>query len=158
MPIRTIACCTDFSRNAEAAFLVALEMAEKYGSKLFIVHVQPPLVNPLLTNTEWVVSYEPETDVIPQLQERLREEYGNRIPRQLDCELVVLSGHISSEILRFLEEQGIDLAVLGAFGFSGMGLVLFGSVSKRVAHRAACSIMIVRLPKAPDNEPATTAC
>ena len=108
MPIQTVVCCTDFSQNAEAAFLAALEMAEKYEARLFIVHVQPPLVNPLLTNTEWVVSYEPETAVIPQLQERLREEYEKRIPRNVEHELVVLSGHISSEILRFLEEKRID--------------------------------------------------
>ena len=34
--------------------------------------------------------------------------------------------------------------VMGAFGLSGMGLVIFGSVAKRIVHRAPCSVMIVR--------------
>jgi universal stress protein A len=37
--------------------------------------------------------------------------------------------------------------VVGAFGLSGMGLVLFGSVAKRISHKAPCSVMIVRRKK-----------
>ena len=39
MAIKKIACCTDFSDNAEAAFATALDMAEKYQAKLFVIHV-----------------------------------------------------------------------------------------------------------------------
>ena len=48
------------------------------------------------------------------------------------------------ELLTFLEKNRIDLAVMGAYGLSGMGFVLFGSVAKRVVHKAPCSVMIVR--------------
>lgn len=147
MPIERIACCTDFSANSEAAFSVALDMAEKYDARLFLVHVVPPAVNPLLTHSEWVLQVEPEPDLLPQLGERLEREYGQRVPDRVRYEPVLLTGHVSTEILRFLEERRIDLAVLGAFGFSGMGLVLFGSVAKRVSQKAPCSVMIVRLPK-----------
>ena len=44
----------------------------------------------------------------------------------------------------FIEEKKIELVILGAYGLSGMGLVVFGSVAKRVAHKAPCSVMIVR--------------
>jgi universal stress protein A len=145
MPIQKIACCTDFSDNAEAAFAAALEMAAKYGAKLYVIHVLPPMVNPLLSDAEYVLDYPSETSMLPKLQARLEQEFGNRIGKSLDSELVVLSGHVSSEILRYLEEKEIDLVVLGAFGFSGMGLVLFGSVAKRVAQKALCSVMIVRM-------------
>lgn len=145
MPIQKIACCTDFSDNAEAAFTTALEMAAKYGAQLHVMHVLPPMVNPLLSDAEYVLDYPSETSMLPKLQERLEQEYGSRIGESVDSELVVLSGHVSSEILRYLEEKEIDLAILGAFGFSGMGLVLFGSVAKRVAQKALCSVMIVRM-------------
>jgi universal stress protein A len=34
--------------------------------------------------------------------------------------------------------------VMGSYGLSGMGLVVFGSVAKRITHKAPCSVMIVR--------------
>jgi universal stress protein A len=51
---------------------------------------------------------------------------------------------VSSEILHYLEVEEIDLVIVGAYGLSGMELVLFGSVAKRIAHKAGCSVMIVR--------------
>ena len=142
--MKRIACCVDFSRNAEAAFTVALEMAEKYSAKLFVLHVLPPIVNPLLTEAEWVIPTEPDKSVILDIEERMQQEYAARIGEGMESELVVRDGHVSTEILRFLEDQAVDLAILGSYGLSGAGLVFFGSVAKRVAHKAQCSVMIVR--------------
>jgi universal stress protein A len=144
MPIKRIVCCTDFSRNAEVAFVTAKEMAEKYSAKLFVLHVAPPLINPLLTDAEWVVPVEPEKSLILNIEERMEKEYGARVGEETALELVVRDGHVSTEILRFLEENGIDLVAMGSYGLSGAGLVFFGSVAKRVAHKAPCSVMIVR--------------
>ena len=144
MPIKTIAFCTDFSTNAKAAFEQAFDLAGKYRAKLFLIHVLPPVINPLTTETEWVLPAEDTKALILNLEERMQQEYGSRLTDQIDYELVVLNGHISSEILTFLEKNRIDLAVMGAYGLSGMGFVLFGSVAKRVVHKAPCSVMIVR--------------
>ncbi len=144
MPIKTIAFCTDFSTNAKAAFEQAFDLAGKYRAKLFLIHVLPPVINPLTTETEWVLPAEDSRSLILNLEERMQQEYGSRLTDQIDYELVVLNGHISSEILTFLEKNRIDLAVMGAYGLSGMGFVLFGSVAKRVVHKAPCSVMIVR--------------
>ena len=146
MDIRTIACCTDFSDHAHAAFDQALDLAKKYKAKLFVIHVLPPAIHPLLTEVERLASEEPEL-LFSRLQEKMQEEYEDRLSDDVEHELIVLTGHISSEIIRFLEEKGIDLAVMGSYGLSGMGLVLFGSVAKRVTRNAPCSVMIVREPK-----------
>ncbi len=152
MTIKRIACCTDFSRNAELAFHAALEIAEKYSAKLFVLHVLPPVINPLLTDTEWVLPEEPKKSLMLNLEERMQLEYASGIAEGIDYELVVLNGHVSSELLRFLEEKQIDLVVMGSYGLSGAGLVFFGSVAKRVAHKAPCSVMIVRDREAKQKE------
>ena len=144
MAIERIACCTDFSWNAVTAFATALEMAEKYSAKLFILHVFPPVLNPLLTDSEWVVPTEPHKSLILKIEERMEQEYGTRVGEGIEFELVVRDGHVSTEILRFLEGHDIDVVVMGSYGLSGAGLVFFGSVAKRVAHKAPCSVMIVR--------------
>lgn len=145
MSIRQIACCIDFSENAESAFKSALELAQKFRAKLYLIHVLPPSINPILTDAEWILPEEPKEGISVKIQERMQQQYGDRISdTPVDYQLSVLDGHISTEIIRFLKEENIDLVVMGAFGLTGMGLVLFGSVAKRVSHKAPCSVMIVR--------------
>jgi universal stress protein A len=153
MSIKKIVCCTDFSENAEEAFEAALEMAEKYGAKLNMVHVLPPVVNPMLVDTEWVLPVESRKSMVLEVEQRLQKEYGTRIGKSIDFELVVLEGPVSSEIIRHLEETQVDLVVTGAYGLSGVGLVVFGSIAKNLAHKAPCSVLIVRLPKASKESP-----
>jgi len=144
MAINQIVCCTDFSAHSEAAFQTALDLAKRYNARLYVVHVLPPVVNPMLTDTELMIPERPDENLTVGLTERMQEVYGNRIPETIDWELVVRDGHVSTEIIAFIEETDADLAVVGAFGLSGMGLVLFGSVAKRISHKAPCSVMIVR--------------
>ncbi len=144
MTINNIAFCTDFSENAERAFVEARDMAEKYKATLSIIHVLPPVVNPMLTDTDWVLPEEPRTAIIVKIKERMVQEYGNRIDASIDHDLLVLDGHVSSVILKYLEDNAVDIVVMGSFGFEGMGLVVFGSVAKRVSHKAPCSVLIVR--------------
>ena len=147
MTKKQIACCTDFSENAEAAFATALEMAEKYEAKLLVMHVLPQVVNPVLT-AEWVLPAEPDKHhLILKIEERMQQEYGDRISDNVDYELVVLDGHVSTEILTFLDKNPVDIVVVGSYGLTGMGLVFFGSVAKRISYKAPCSVMIVRDPK-----------
>jgi len=145
MKMKTIACCTDFSEHADQAVAAACDLARHYDATLLIVHVLPPVVNPVLTEAEWIPPEEtPRETLLMQVQERMQERYGEEASRGLTSQYVVLDGHVSTEILAFLEERGVDLVVMGSYGLSGMGLVLFGSVTKRVSQKAPCSVMIVR--------------
>jgi universal stress protein A len=144
MAIANIACCTDFSENADAAFDAALEMAERYNAKLTVMHVLPPPVNPIMADTAWIEPEEPRESLLSKIEEKMEQVYGGRVAGRAEYRLVVLDGHVSTEILTFLGENPIDVVVVGSYGLSGMGLVIFGSVAKRVAHRAPCSVMIVR--------------
>ena len=147
MQIKKIACCADFSENSEMAFVTALDLAKKYNAKLFVIHALPPAINYQLTDAEYMLPYEPEESLILELEKRMDKEYGSIIGEQVDYKLVMLSGHVSTEILRYLEEKNMDLVVMGSYGLSGMGLVFFGSVAKRVAHKSPCSVMIIRKKK-----------
>jgi universal stress protein A len=143
MAEKQIACCVDFSQNADAAFVTALEMAEKYLAKLLVIHVLPLVINPVLT-AEWVLPEEPRDNIIIELEKRMQKEYGDRVGDKVDYQLIVLDGHVSTEILTFLNENPVDIVVVGSYGLTGMGLVFFGSVAKRISYKAPCSVMIVR--------------
>jgi len=147
MTKKQIAYCTDFSENAETAFVKALEMAEKYIAKLLVIHVLPPVATPMFTGMDMLSGMqlppeEPKKNLILQIEERMQQEYGDRI--KVDYQLIVLDGHVSTEILTFLNENPVDIIVVGSYGLTGMGLVFFGSVAKRISYKAPCSVMIVR--------------
>ena len=144
MTIKKILCCVDFSSNADKAFLTSVDLAEKYNAKLHIIHVVPPVVNPLITDIDIAMPAESSKALVQRLEDQMAEEYGNRIGENIDSILSVQNGHVSSEILNYLLDKKIDLVILGAYGLSGVELVLFGSVAKRIAHKAPCSVMIVR--------------
>jgi universal stress protein A len=144
MSIIKIACCTDFSENAREAVMTAIEMAGKYKARLSIIHILPPVVNPMVGEGSWILTDEPKESLILKLEEQMQKEYGAKIGEDIKYDFVVLDGHVSTEILKYLKENQTDVVIMGSFGLSGMGLVFFGSVAKRVAHKAPCSVMIVR--------------
>ncbi len=144
MAFKKFACCTDFSENAELAFNRALDLAEKYGAMLYVIHVLPPVINPLMSDVEQTLSDEPRKALILKIEDKMQQTYGVRVGETIPFELVVLDGHVTTEILKFVDENGVDLLVVGSYGLSGMGLVLFGSVANRLSHHASCSVMIVR--------------
>ena len=144
MSIQNIVCCTDFSENADLAFEAALEMAAKYHGRLTLVHVLPPVINPMMSDSEWTIPDDSRDSLLLQLEEKMALTYGSRIDAAIEHERVVLNGHVSTEIINYLATHPVDIVVVGSYGLTGMGLVLFGSVAKRLSHKAPCSVMIVR--------------
>ncbi|MFO7749982.1 MAG: universal stress protein [Desulfobacteraceae bacterium] len=144
MDIKRILCCVDFSKNAEKAFSAAIDQAEKYRARVHLLHVLPPVVNPLITDIDIAVPEESTKTLVQKLEDQMISEYGKKIKSGVDYQIAVKDGHVSSEIINYILDEKIDLVVLGAYGLSGVELVLFGSVAKRIAHKAPCSVMIIR--------------
>lgn len=142
--MKEIAVCTDFSENAAKAFETALEMSRKFEANLHIIHVMPPVVNPVFSDFDMVTYAQPDKSLILKVEERMEAEYGVKIKEGLPYKIAVLDGHVSTEIINYLKEKQIDLVITGSYGLTGMGLVVFGSVAKRISHKAPCSVMIVR--------------
>lgn len=144
MDIKRILCCVDFSSNAEKAFEAAVDLALKYQAQLHLIHVLPPVVNPLVVDIEVAVPEESTQALVLKLEGQMEADYAKRVPEEIETVVAVKSGHVSSEILDYLMDEKIDVVVLGAYGLSGVELVLFGSVAKRISHKAPCTVMVVR--------------
>lgn len=144
MKIKKIACCTDFSENAKFAFTEALELAQKYNAELHVIHVLPTEINPTVSGTIRMLPDSTQKALIPELEKQMAEEYEKQVDGKVACQLVVRKGHVATEIVNYLKSEKIGLVVVGSFGLSGLGLVVFGSVAKRVSHHAPCSVLIVR--------------
>jgi len=76
----------------------------------------------------------------PMFQEPLA--IGREANVSVHCE--VLFGNEAEMLLHYAQEENVDLIVLGSLGESGIKDFLLGSVARRVASHAPCSVMIVR--------------
>jgi universal stress protein A len=144
---KKIGFCTDFSDNADQAFIVARDLAVQLGASIEIIHVTTDLAlypPELAFYAPGVLSVEEITQAALKL---LQEKYVKKLPKGLVYDVNILVGYAATEILKVVEEKEIDLVVMGTHGLTGIAHVLFGSIAERVVRRAACSVLTVRLRK-----------
>lgn len=61
---------------------------------------------------------------------------------QAEVVSVVRSGKASDQILKYSEEVGADIIVLGAFGLSKLRDLVFGSTTAQIVQQARCGVLI----------------
>jgi nucleotide-binding universal stress UspA family protein len=63
---------------------------------------------------------------------------------EIDAEPKVVTGYASDEILNFVEQEGVDLVVMGTHGRKGIDRILFGSVAEKVVKGAKVPVLTIR--------------
>src|SRR5215204_6207088 len=129
---------TDGSRNANLALRAAVDVAEKTGSELHVVHA-------------WhsVPSTRFESFIRAQLKKEAQELLAEQMGRVKDnggeaARAHLVEGPVVDEILDLAEELGAGLVVIGSRGMGSVGRLLVGSVSEGVVHHAPCPVLVVR--------------
>ena len=142
--VRRILVPTDFSAFAAQALPYAAAMAEDTGAELHILHVLP--------TPEMIVQLEamaPITDMafIDDLETGAHEQLGKVVPDELRPRVHVVpairTGVAFLEIVRYAQEERIDLIVLTTHGRTGLRHALFGSVAEKVVRRALCPVLSI---------------
>jgi nucleotide-binding universal stress UspA family protein len=145
--VKNIAFCTDFSQNADEAFLMAKDLAWRYGATLHIVHVMVTFSFSPIGEVHVPIEYDAKfveraTDAANEV---IQGRYVSQLKQKQPHEMQILSGYPATEVVHFAKEKKIDLIVMGCQGLTGIAHVLFGSTADRVVRRAPCSVLTVRL-------------
>ncbi len=147
---QNIAFCTDFSENADEAFITARDLADRYGATLHILHVMINFsLSPPIHATYMPIEYDPNfvEQVKVAAMGTISERYVSQLKETQRHKVHLLSGYAATEILRMAEEMDFDLIVMGSRGLTGLAHVLFGSTADRVVRKSPCSVLTVRLKK-----------
>lgn len=135
---RNILFATDFSPATNAALPYAEELARRYGSTVYLVHVVRPDFYPYVPPSEW-----------PRIA-REEEEFRGKGKHQLEAEFqgfphefIFPSGDVWKNVARIIEQKKIDLIVLGTHGRTGVEKVLMGSVAEEIVRQARCPVLTV---------------
>ncbi|MGA2400265.1 MAG: universal stress protein [Syntrophobacteraceae bacterium] len=146
--------CTDFSEDANIAFLHALKLAVKYGARLHILHVpHSPFVYAKNVVDEHVQEGKSEEGqaffdqkIVDEAQIKLRSEYEGRMGDFRSYTFVIACGAPEIEIMRYARKNDIDLIVMGALGKADANKLEHGSTVASVAKYANCHVMAIRNP------------
>lgn len=143
LPVARMGVATDFSGPSHAALDLAFRLAEPLaggpgGGELVVFHAA------------WAVEQE-EPAARASLTSSLRKDAeaalarsgGMRVPVRTELAWGVSP---ANTIVRFAEDQRLDLLVMGTHGHGGLRRMLAGSVASGVARQATCSVLLAPPP------------
>ncbi|PYV06857.1 MAG: hypothetical protein DMG10_00660 [Acidobacteria bacterium] len=136
--VKNILFATDFSPAADAAAPIAIEIAQRYGAKVYGVHVNRFDDYTAAAPNAWAA--------MAEAAEKETKEDAGRLNEQLQCiehEVVIGEGNIWEVVSGLIKEKEIDLVVLGTRGRTGLGKTILGSVAEQILRQSPCAVLTV---------------
>jgi nucleotide-binding universal stress UspA family protein len=133
---------TDGSVCSMIAANRGIELARLSGGTVYAVYV---------VSTEYFSSMAVDFDR-ESMHEALRKEgckavsYINEIGEQenVNVETILLEGHPADELIRYAEEEKMDIIVMGMIGRTGLDRLILGSVAEKVIRHSKVPVMVLK--------------
>ena len=143
MKLNKILVPTDFSHTGDAAMDLATVLARDTGASIEIVHIEEP---PMAYGGGEMYYGIPEPN-----SDELRNMLHKVVP--LDPTVPhshhLLVGNPVDGLVRFAEEEKVDMIVMGTHGRTGLLRLLMGSVAEAVVRQAKCPVLTYKMPEKP---------
>ncbi len=147
MEIKSILFPTDFSEGSAEALKYAVEFANRYGAKLYVLHV----IYDVAKASGFYVPHISMDAIYKEIQEGAKKELDNFGVNELsglkNVERIVQTGVPYQEIMNCAVKNKIDIIIIGTHGRTGIDRILFGSTAAQVVRNAPCPVLTVRIPK-----------
>lgn len=145
---KRILLCTDFSENSVPAREHAIDYAVAFGASLSILHVVnssrlgfPAFEVGVPFDLQEILKGIEES--VKKAFEIMKEECGSSVRELRTCSRI---GVPANEIVRFAEEESVDLIVMGTHGWTGFRHLILGSTAENVVRTATCPVLTVKSP------------
>ena len=137
---KRILLATDFSPASEAALSHALSLAVHYGSNLYFAHV-------IALNFPDFPPREERATMVQQARESTEQEMERLLKaarqKEIPYQPLIGEGEIWNVLSDLIQENGIDLVIVGTHGRRGLKKLLLGSVAEEVLRMAPCPVLTV---------------
>ncbi len=80
---------------------------------------------------------EKATRLTSQIEEAAQE-------KENECEVIILPGKEGTEIIKFIEEDAVELMVMGAYGHNRLRELLLGSTTSQVIQKSTIPVLLTR--------------
>ena len=149
MKIKNILLATDFSKHSLNAEYYTIERAESENAKIHLLHVIQKSA-PILAIRTLDLTEEKINESIMEEAEKKLERIVSDMKTKTSAEIipVIRKGIAYEEIVKYSNENNIDLIVISTSGKLGFLKKLQGSVAEKVYHSAKCPVLVIT----PDEE------
>jgi len=136
---------TDFSDCSAEAARVARLLAERFGSRIVVLHVldEPAALDPMFRGDV------PLELLRSRMEQFARESLDAFLAAHFsgfgNLDTMLAAGIPYREIIQKARECGAGLIVIGTHGRTGVEHVLFGSTAEKVVRIAPCPVLTVRM-------------
>jgi nucleotide-binding universal stress UspA family protein len=136
--LKNILFATDFSHAADAAAPIAIQIARRYGAKVYGVHVNRFDDYTAAEPSAWAA--------MAEAAEKETKEDAGRLTEQLQSiehGVVIGEGNLCEVLSNVIQQKEIDLVVVGTRGRTGFGKTLLGSVAEQILRQSPCPVLTV---------------
>jgi nucleotide-binding universal stress UspA family protein len=137
LTFRHILVATDFSEASGRALREALTLAMVNDAQLSVIHVLQP------DRTHAALESPPELDLERIDAEKQFRKLLNELKPGQKITTFVKHGSVTLQVLSLIEEQAIDLLIIGTRARGGLTKVALGSVAEELLRVAPCPVMTI---------------
>jgi nucleotide-binding universal stress UspA family protein len=147
--IHRILVAIDFSESSEKALRHAIAISRSYRASFHLVHVVSSLAYAMVGPDAKSMAAEAASRDMKLLEQHLSQAGAFA---GISHKATVCEGEVWQELQRIIEDQNVDLVVVGTHGRTGVRKIAFGSVAEAVFRHATCPVLTVG-PCAPADPP-----
>lgn len=140
LQLRSILVATDLSQVSDRPLDQAISLARHYGAKLWVVHVVSSLGFTVGGPGALVLATEVAWRDIGKLEQDLSRK--GRL-KGLDVQFIVARGLVSEEIEYIVQQEHIDVVLVGTHYRKGVERLLFGSVAEQIFRYSSCPVVTI---------------
>jgi nucleotide-binding universal stress UspA family protein len=140
---------TDGSLNARQAGKHAIWIADKSNAEILVLNVidvnylQPSYLPSFKEDLDKSLREEGEK-ALQDFKKDLEESQCQGLCKNIKFTTIIKEGKPYLEILKTIDEEYIDLVVMGASGIHGIDQFILGNVTERVLREAKSPVLVVR--------------
>jgi nucleotide-binding universal stress UspA family protein len=141
--LKKIIWVTDFSDEAQEAFVYAKAFAQTFKAKLLALHVVPDF-SPVLYNSTAVIKGELAKRVTFMKKEAEKKLTSLAKKQKIEFKPIITEGNASKKIIETAEKQKADLIVMGKRGASAIEKLFIGSVANQVLRNSFVPVLLTK--------------
>lgn len=138
----------DFSETSYNAFIYALEMAERLNAELVLLHTfEFPIVDSQTITFNYATVYDTlELANFEQFREvmpRLHAIAAERNLEHIEMEHILMDGDLIYNIKKIIEQENIDMVIMGTKGAEGWFDILLGTNASSVIAKVSVPVLCI---------------
>jgi nucleotide-binding universal stress UspA family protein len=138
----------DLTEKSEKLVPHALTMVQKFDAQLYVLFVVRVFQYFTGINVPPMSIHLFENELLENARRKMEEFKNSHFGHMSACTTEVILGEPAESIVGYIEDQRIDMVVMGTHGRKGLDRVLFGSVAERVIKTSPVPVLVVNPFKA----------